>query len=152
MKKLSLMMLVASCVFASGSLVAGQSTKEISPYPLGERSILSERAITDRVKPVGSVCVDGEECGTASEEVATGPRSGDEVYGAACAMCHGSGMLNAPRLGVASDWAPRVKKGEATLVKHALEGFNAMPAKGGCGNCSDDEITAAVEHMIESVK
>ncbi len=40
-------------------------------------------------------------------------------------------------------------KGNATLVKHAIEGFNAMPPKGMCMDCSDDEIKAAVEYMVE---
>lgn len=151
MKKL-LPMLVASLVFVSGGLVAGQSTKEISPYPLGERSVFSDRATAERIKPVGSVCVDGEECGSATAAVATGPRSGEEVYGAACMACHSSGVMGAPIVGKAADWKARMPKGEATLVKHAIGGFNAMPAKGGCASCSDEEITAAVEHMIKNSK
>ena len=151
MKKL-FPMLVASLVFVSGGLVAGQSTKEISPYPLGERSVFSDRATAERIKPVGSVCVDGEECGTASEAVASGPRSGEEVYGTNCAGCHASGAMDAPKMGSAADWKPRLSKGEATLVKHAIAGFNKMPPKGGCGNCSDEEITAAVEHMMAGSK
>lgn len=145
-------MLVASLVFVSGGLVAGQSTKEISPYPLGERSVFSDRATADRIKPVGSVCVEGEECGSAVEEVASGPRSGEEVYGAACGACHNSGVMNAPKVGDVAGWKSRLAKGEATLVKHAIAGFNAMPPKGGCASCSDEEITAAVEHMIKNSK
>ncbi|NMV43156.1 cytochrome c5 family protein, partial [Vibrio parahaemolyticus] len=57
----------------------------------------------------------------------------------------------APKTGNADDWAPRIAQGKDTLVKHALEGFNAMPAKGTCMDCSDDEIIAAIDHMIEGL-
>nr|MCS5577811.1 c-type cytochrome [Alteromonas macleodii] len=30
-------------------------------------------------------------------------------------------------------------------------GINAMPPRGTCGNCSDDEIKAAIEYMIEGI-
>jgi cytochrome c5 len=36
-----------------------------------------------------------------------------------------------------------------TLVTHAINGYNAMPAKGGCSSCSDEEIQVAVELMVE---
>jgi cytochrome c5 len=37
----------------------------------------------------------------------------------------------------------------ATLSDHAIKGFNAMPAKGGCAACSDDEIKNAVAYMTK---
>jgi len=149
-KKLSLM-LVASLVFAAGSALA-QKSKEISPYPLGERSIFSERAVEDRIKPVGSVCVEGEECGTAAAAVASGPRSGEAVYNAACMACHATGAAGAPKTGDVAAWAPRIAQGEATLVKHAIDGIRAMPPRGMCMDCSDDEIKASVKYMIENSK
>jgi cytochrome c5 len=41
------------------------------------------------------------------------------------------------------------------LHKHAIEGFNdigMMPAKGLCMSCSDDEVMAAVDYMLENSK
>ncbi len=135
--------------------MAAKNTKEMSPYLLGERSVFSDRAIEERIKPVGSVCVEGEECGTAApagEEVASGPRSGDAVYTASCAACHATGAAGAPKTGDAAAWAPRIAQGNATLVKHAIDGLNAMPPKGMCMTCSDDEIKAAVEYMVNESK
>ena len=153
-KMLTASLVLVAALFAAGN-VAAKSTKEISPYPLGERSVFSDRATAERIKPVGSVCVEGEECGTAAaagEEVASGPRSGEEVYNASCGACHASGAAGAPKTGDAGAWAPRIAQGEASLVKHAIEGLNAMPPKGMCMTCSDDEIKAAVEYMVEKSK
>lgn len=147
MKKL-IMTAALTTLLASGVVLA-KSSKEVSPYPLGERSTFSERATAERIRPVGSVCVEGEDCGGAVvEEVAAGPRTGDAVYGAACVACHGTGAAGAPVLGDAAAWAPRIKQGMATLVKHSIEGFNAMPPKGMCMDCSDEEIKATVEYMV----
>ncbi|MFP3459052.1 c-type cytochrome, partial [Psychrobacter sp. SIMBA_152] len=47
----------------------------------------------------------------------------------------------------ADDWAPRIAKGKDTLLDHAINGFNAMPPRGTCMDCSDDEISAAIDFM-----
>ena len=44
-------------------------------------------------------------------------------------------------------WAQRLAQGYDTLVKHAIEGIRAMPAKGGNTSLSDDEVKAAVDYM-----
>ena len=72
---------------------------------------------------------------------------GKAVYEANCKTCHGGLIPGAPAVGKKEDWAPRIKQGKDTLHKHALEGFNAMPAKGGNGSLSDDEVKAAVDYM-----
>ncbi|WP_226421418.1 c-type cytochrome [Vibrio sp. E14] len=105
-------------------------------------------AIAERIQPVGDVYLAGSE---PVREEPTGPRDGATVYGTFCIACHASGVNGAPKTGNADDWAPRIAQGKETLVKHALEGFNAMPAKGTCMDCSDDEIIAAIDHMIEGL-
>ncbi|OEF23440.1 c-type cytochrome [Vibrio rumoiensis] len=101
-------------------------------------------AIAERIKPVGDVYLAGSEPVAAAP---SGPRDGATVYGTFCIACHGTGVSGAPKKDNAADWAPRVAQGEATLIKHAIEGFNAMPPKGTCMDCSDDEIKAAIEFM-----
>lgn len=110
---------------------------------------MSDDAIKERIKPVGSVHVAGAAAETAS---AGGARSGEDVYNGACVACHGSGVLGAPKVHVAADWQPRLDARQLDgLLNHALNGFNAMPPRGTCGNCSDDEIKAAIEYMIEGI-
>lgn len=72
---------------------------------------------------------------------------GKAVFEANCKACHSGLIPGAPAVGKKEDWAPRIKQGKDTLHKHALEGFNAMPAKGGNGSLSDDEVNAAVDYM-----
>lgn len=114
-----------------------------------------QSSVIERIKPYGSVCVQGKPCAIKTPVVASAPiegaapRTGEQVYTAVCAGCHGAGVMGAPKYGTASDWAPRKAKGLATLHTHALQGFNAMPAKGGCATCSDDEIKNAVDYMAK---
>ena len=78
---------------------------------------------------------------------AAGGVDGKKVYEASCQACHGGAVPGIPHVGKKEDWAPRIKQGKDTLHKHAIEGFNAMPAKGGNGSLSDDEVKAAVDYM-----
>jgi cytochrome c5 len=73
---------------------------------------------------------------------------GEKTYNATCVACHGSGVLNAPKPGDKAAWAPRIKQGKPTLVKHALEGFKTMPAKGGNASLKDTEVEAAIDYMV----
>lgn len=153
MKKISLLLAVLGLSMA-GATVAAQSTKDVSPHAVGERSVFSERATIERIKAVGRVCVEGKECAGATPVAAAGaaggaPRAGDVVYNASCAGCHSTGAAGAPKTGDKGAWSKRLAQGKPTLYKHAISGFNAMPPKGMCMTCSDDEIKAAVDFMIK---
>lgn len=85
-------------------------------------------------------------------EKATAPaaskgKSGQEVYKAVCSMCHGGGLMGAPKFGDKGQWAPRIAQGHDTLVSHAVKGIRMMPAKGGNADLSDDEVAGAVKYM-----
>ncbi|UZJ43802.1 cytochrome c5 family protein [Marinimicrobium sp. C6131] len=109
------------------------------------------KQIESRLAPVGKVCMAGDDCAAAPVASASSgePRSGEEIYGSACATCHDAGVSGAPVLGSADDWASRIEKGSETLYDHAINGFNAMPAMGLCSDCSDEEIQATVDYMVE---
>jgi len=76
--------------------------------------------------------------------------AGDVVYTANCVACHGSGAAGAPKTGDAAGWAPRIAQGYETLVKHAIEGIRAMPARGGNAELDDLEVAKAVVHMANA--
>ncbi|MBZ2206127.1 c-type cytochrome [Massilia soli] len=73
--------------------------------------------------------------------------AGDAVYTANCAACHTSGAAGAPKLGDNAGWGARIAQGYDTLVKHAIEGIRAMPAKGGNPDLDDVEVARAVVYM-----
>jgi cytochrome c5 len=111
-------------------------------------------AVQERIKPTAEVNV-GEPpviaaAPAATDDGAAGP--GKDTVDAVCAACHAAGLMGSPKLGNAEDWAPRIEKGIDTLHKHALEGFNMMPAKGGRGDLPDADIEAAVDYMVSLVK
>lgn len=103
-----------------------------------------------RLKPVGEVAI-GE-----AKPDAGGVVDGKKVYEGLCQACHATGAAGAPKTGDKGAWGPRIGQGKDTLFKHAIGGFTgksgAMPAKGGNPALSDDEVKAAVEHMIELSK
>jgi cytochrome c5 len=107
---------------------------------------MSENDIRSRIQPIGKVHMAG-----AKAVVASGPRSGSDIYAQNCVACHSVGVLNAPKLNDSADWAPRMEQGFDTVWQNAINGIGSMPAMGTCGNCSDDDIKAAIEHMIEGI-
>ena len=120
--------------------------------------------IAERIKKVGNVCIEGVECvlesGTASvvTEVATAPatetvNSVEDNYNKSCATCHNAGVAGAPKLGDVAGWTTRISKGMDTLYASSINGLPpAMPAKGLCFSCSDDDLKALVDYMVESVQ
>ncbi|MEH6515911.1 MAG: c-type cytochrome [Halioglobus sp.] len=107
--------------------------------------------IESRIKPVGEVCMQGDaSCGGAAVVASTGPRSGEDVYNAACMACHSTGAGGAPIVGDVAAWADRIGKGMDVLYVSGVQGVpgTGMIAKGGCMACSDEEIHASVDFMV----
>ncbi len=115
---------------------------------------LSDDAVLARIQPVGSLNTGAPIMAeaAAAAPAASAARTGEQVYNASCQACHATGAAGAPKLGDKAAWAPRIQQGMDTLMTHALKGFNAMPARGTCGNCSDQEIREAIEFMIDRSK
>lgn len=124
--------------------------------PLATMAVdLSERQRADieaRIKPFSDVCVQGEACSGGGEIAATEGRSGEEVYNGACLACHSAGIAGAPKVGDQVAWAARIGKGMEALYDSGINGIagSGMIAKGGCADCSDDEIRLAVDYMVDS--
>lgn len=81
-------------------------------------------------------------------------RDGKAVYNQTCVACHLAGASGAPKLGDKKAWAPRIDKGMDALMESALNGIEgtAMMPRGTCNDCSDAELQAAVEYMVEQAK
>ena len=82
---------------------------------------------------------------TSSDSLA---QSGKAIYTNKCRACHDYGVAGAPRYGNSEVWAGRLTKGLDVLYKNSISGIRAMPARGGCYACSDDDIKAAVDYIL----
>lgn len=76
----------------------------------------------------------------------------EQKYMASCFACHSTGAAGAPIVGagMSAEWEPRLEKGLDSVVQNAINGVNTMPAKGLCFDCTDEDIRAIVEYMIDS--
>ena len=80
---------------------------------------------------------------------AQGSAAAKTIYDASCAGCHGPGILGAPKLGDAAQWAPRAKAGLEALVKSTVAGTTkGMPPKGGRADLSEAQLRAVIEYMM----
>jgi cytochrome c5 len=78
--------------------------------------------------------------------------SGQKIYQSSCQACHASGAAGAPKLGDKEAWAPRIATGVDAMTAVAIAGKGAMPPRGACAACSDEDIKAAVEYMASQSK
>lgn len=140
--------LIALCclpvsLYAARDFDRGQIQKRIAP--LGdvrmqeeikeEAAEQDETAEQDKTAPVAAE--------TAEKE------SGQEVYEQYCQVCHQGGVAGAPKFRKAADWEKRLEEKKLEgITASAIKGLNAMPPKGSCMQCSDDDIKAAVEYMV----
>ena len=76
----------------------------------------------------------------------------EQKYMASCFACHSTGAAGAPKVGdgMAVEWEPRLEKGLDAVVANTVNGLNTMPAKGLCFDCTDDDLRAIVQYMIET--
>jgi cytochrome c5 len=124
-------------------------------YPLTDRSYRSAADLSNgndaadiRIQPVAKFAMPAEAAPTTSGA----PKDGPTVFNSVCGACHNTGAAGSPKAGDKAAWAPRLALGKEALYKSAINGKNAMPPKGGAAALSDDEIKAAVDHMIGLVK
>lgn len=78
-------------------------------------------------------------------------QAGKKIYRQFCQLCHAINPqidVGAPRIGVSEDWQHRMKQGLNTMLRNIDNGMNAMPARGGCFECSDEQLKAAIKYML----
>ncbi|MEN8205156.1 MAG: c-type cytochrome [Pseudomonadota bacterium] len=118
-----------------------------------------EEIVLENIKPVGQVYIAGESepeadpaadtaVAAGGDSASTGPRSGEDVYNSKCMACHATGAAGAPKLGDVALWAPRIAAGMDSMMANAIKGLNAMPPKGLCMACSDEELQGAIEYIV----
>ncbi len=69
-------------------------------------------------------------------------------YQMSCFACHGTGAAGAPKPGDADAWTARLEKGMDAVMANVMTGVNAMPPKGLCMTCTDDNLRSLVDYMV----
>ena len=123
-------LIILLATFVASQKVGGAGSDAMTP-----------EAIAERLRPVGYVAFAATPSGPRQ------PQSGEAVYKLACSACHATGAAGAPKAGDAGAWSARIKQGYDTLVKHAVEGYKGMPAKGGNPDLDPIEVARAMVFM-----
>ncbi|HSG91283.1 MAG TPA: c-type cytochrome [Pseudomonadales bacterium] len=109
----------------------------------------TDAEILERIKPIGQL--------QAAEPVVVAegprePRTGEQVYDSYCQACHAIGVSGAPKFADGDAWAPRIAKGMDVLYASTFNGLNVMPPRGTCPDCTDDELRASVDYMVDAAQ
>ena len=69
-------------------------------------------------------------------------------YSRSCLMCHTSPDAKAPLVHDRANWQKRIaERGLDTVISHAQSGFNAMPPRGLCMDCTAEDYEAVIAWM-----
>ena len=81
---------------------------------------------------------------------------GETVFKQACASCHTGGiggwMSGGPDIDDKQKWQPLLAKGVEALTFATINGIGEMPPRGKCTTCTDEQIGAAVEYIVQEVQ
>jgi len=110
---------------------------------------MNEASGADAAEPVIEAAAEAA-ADAAPMEVAAAATEFDAAgaYQMSCNACHGTGAAGAPMLGDAAAWEARMEKGMEALMSNVINGVGAMPARGICMTCSDDDLQAIVNYML----
>ncbi|MEQ7919029.1 c-type cytochrome [Xanthomonas sp. WHRI 1810A] len=108
--------------------------------------------IAKRLEPVGQVCIQGKACPGMEVTASAGggaAKTPDDIIAKHCNACHGAGLLGAPKIGDTAAWKDRAdhQGGLDGILAKAITGINAMPPKGTCVDCSDEDLKGAIKKM-----
>lgn len=139
-----------------GALVAFTATIIIiaSLASRGDGELRPEQVarIENRIKAPVTVITDPDMLLATSggdEAAAREPLEASVINERYCTVCHATGVLAAPVTGQAADWSARLAAhGLEGLIEHSINGFGAMPARGGNADLSDEEMRATVEYLL----
>ncbi|WP_198262774.1 c-type cytochrome [sulfur-oxidizing endosymbiont of Gigantopelta aegis] len=123
---------------------------------------MDRTAVIERLKPIevvalveakASVAVAPEKAAESDDmsNIDTSGIDANAIVTATCFACHSVGLLGSPKIGDKAAWDSRLQaNGDLTgLVKSAITGKGAMPARGGNADLSNAEVQAAIEFMMK---
>lgn len=108
---------------------------------------LDRSLIEKKLKPIAAVHTESNPPAAEQAPAQQAETDPATIYQTVCAACHETGAAGAPIPG-SEEWNKRVAKGKDVLYQHAINGFNAMPPKGGRPDLSDEVIMKVVDFML----
>lgn len=81
------------------------------------------------------------------------PNAGQKIFKQFCTSCHGNPPIidiKAPHIGDKKSWQIRRQMGMQTLMKITTMGVGAMPARGGCFECSDNQLRETIRYILNA--
>ena len=109
--------------------------------------VVENKPVEENVQPVAEVKVAENNTATDNNSEENSLISGEKISQVNCILCHGAGVMGAPKIGDAAQWEARIAQGKDKLIDHAIKGINMMTARGGNAALSDEEVAAAVIWM-----
>lgn len=81
-------------------------------------------------------------------------KPGEKIYYQYCAVCHQTGVANAPRPNDNVVWPLLYRQagGMPGLLQSVKQGKSVMPPMGTCRACTDAQLQQAIEYMMPNSK
>jgi cytochrome c5 len=140
---------------AAAPAVPAPAAAAPAPAPAEAAPAAAEEAAPAEAAPPAEAAAPEAPAETAAAAPAGGgDAAGKKVYDGACFVCHMAGISGAPKLGDKAAWEARIAKGMDALMQSAINGIpsTAMPPRGTCAACSDDDLKVAVEYMVSQAQ
>lgn len=138
----------AGAKFAEPQKPAAAASTALAPAAAAAAAPVAAAAPAPAPAPASAAAAAAAPAAPATQVAAGG---GEALYKQACAVCHATGVANAPKAGDKAAWAPRLQQGMPMLIQSAIKGKGAMPPKGG-SSASEPEIQAAVEYLVGTAR
>lgn len=133
------------CVGSAAGRVATESAPAVQPATTSRPATPTPEPVAPTTEPATPTTEPATPT-TAPAAAAFDPAA---TYQQSCFACHATDAVGAPMLGDREEWDARLEKGMDALMANVINGVNTMPAKGLCLNCSDEDLRAVVDYMLE---
>lgn len=81
------------------------------------------------------------------------PDAPRKIFKEFCAACHSEHPpidIQAPRIHDKKAWHKKRQLGIDTLLQLTIHGVGAMPARGGCFECSDQQLKMTIQYLLQN--
>ncbi len=148
-------------------LVGALAGKHISKLDLDGTRIRSERALLgelkDRIRDIkvaadGSIFVLTQNKGlhrlfrVPSPPATEKPDNSELLYQMICSGCHDTGASGTPQLTEPTHWTGILAKPREDVYRNTIDGYREMPERGLCYICTDKQIRATVDYILDRVR